>query len=318
MVRGLFSVRNKEADAFISCGCTGALLVGGQTIVGRIRGIQRGALAFVMPSLKGPVLMIDCGANADARPEMLLQFAQMGSIYMEHIVGVKNPKVGIVNIGEEEEKGNLLVKETFPLLKACDSINFVGSVESRGIPEGEVDVVVCDAFVGNVILKMYEGVSTALIHKIKDVLMSSTKTKIGALLIKSDLKNMLNAGQKGISQEHDARRGGMSCGRGAQGGRGTRRGGRCADAGPEKPGGQASRKFQRSGDQKRDPAVRGLCGCRYCWQDRGKYNGPESRGRTGKSAERGKTGGTCRIVRTSKTGGIRWSLKNYSRSLQKS
>ena len=191
MVRGLFSVRNKEADAFISCGCTGALLVGGQTIVGRIRGIQRGALAFVMPSLKGPVLMIDCGANADARPEMLLQFAQMGSIYMEHIVGVKNPKVGIVNIGEEEEKGNLLVKETFPLLKACDSINFVGSVESRGIPEGEVDVVVCDAFVGNVILKMYEGVSTALIHKIKDVLISSAKTKIGALLIKNDLKNML-------------------------------------------------------------------------------------------------------------------------------
>lgn len=197
MVRGLFAVRNKEADAFISCGCTGALLVGGQTIVGRIRGISRGALAFVMPSLKGPVLMIDVGANADARPEMLLQFAQMGSIYMENIVGVKNPRVGIVNIGEEEEKGNLLVKETFPLLKACESINFVGSVESRQIPEGEVDVVVCDAFVGNVILKMYEGVSGALITKIKDVLMSSLKTKIGAALIKDDLKKML----KGFSAD---------------------------------------------------------------------------------------------------------------------
>ena len=197
MVRGLFAVRNKEADAFISCGCTGALLVGGQTIVGRIRGIQRGALAFVMPSLKGPVLMIDCGANADARPEMLVQFAQMGSIYMEHIVGIPNPKVGIVNIGEEEEKGNLLVKETFPLLKACESINFFGSIESRSIPEGDVDVVVCDAFVGNVILKMYEGVSNALITKIKDVLMSSLKTKIGAALIKDDLKKML----KGFSAD---------------------------------------------------------------------------------------------------------------------
>ena len=191
MVRGLFAVRNGEADAFISCGCTGALLVGGQTIVGRIRGIERGALAFMVPSLQGPVLIIDCGANADARPEMLLQFAQMGSIYMENIVGVKDPKVGIINIGEEEEKGNMLVKETVPLLKDCESIHFVGSVESRGIPEGEVDVAVCDAFVGNVVLKMYEGVSSALIKKIKDVLMSNGKTKFGALLIKNELKDML-------------------------------------------------------------------------------------------------------------------------------
>lgn len=191
LVMAMYSVRNKEADAYVSCGSTGAILVGGQVIIGRIRGIERGALAFMVPSLKGPVLIIDCGANMDERSEMLLQFAQMGSIYMENIVGIKNPRVGIINVGEEDEKGNNLVKETIPLLRACKTINFTGSVESRGVTDGEVDVAVCDAFVGNVMLKMYEGVSTALITKIKGTLMSSLKTKIGALLIKKDLKEML-------------------------------------------------------------------------------------------------------------------------------
>ncbi len=191
MVMAMYAVKNGEADAMISCGSTGALLVGGQVIVGRIRGIERGALAFMVPTLKGMTLVIDCGANVDARPDMLVQFAQMGSLYMESMMGIANPRVGIINIGEEEEKGNALVKETFPLLKECKGINFIGSVESRGIPEGEADVVVCDAFVGNVFLKAYEGVAGALVTKIKGSLMTSLKTKIGGLLIKKDLKNML-------------------------------------------------------------------------------------------------------------------------------
>ena len=191
MVTALYMVKNGEADAIISCGNTGALLVGGQVIIGRIRGIERPALGFVMPSLKGPVMMIDCGANVDARPEMLLQFAQMGSIYMENILKIQNPRVGIINIGEEEEKGNTLVKDTFPLLKECDKINFVGSIESRGITEGDADLVVCDAFVGNVILKMYEGVAAALLTKVKGAMMANLKTKIGALLIKNSMKATL-------------------------------------------------------------------------------------------------------------------------------
>ena len=132
--------------------------------------------------------LIDCGANVDARPSHLVQFAKMGSIYMESVMGRKNPTVGIVNIGAEEEKGNALVKETFPLLKACRDINFIGSVEAREIPYGNVDVIVCEAFVGNVILKLYEGVGGALIKKIKSGMMSSLRSKIGALLVKPALK----------------------------------------------------------------------------------------------------------------------------------
>ncbi len=191
MVLALKAVKDNGADAFISCGNTGAILVGGQLIIGRIKGIERAALGFMVPTLKGACMLIDVGANADARPEMLLQFAKMGSIYLENALGIQNPKVGLVNIGEEEEKGNALVKETFPLLKNEASINFTGSVESRGIPAGLVDIAVCDAFVGNTILKMYEGVSAAVIKKLKETLTKSFKTKIGAALIKSDLKNML-------------------------------------------------------------------------------------------------------------------------------
>ncbi len=138
-------------------------------------------------------LLIDCGANVDARPSHLVQFARMGSIYMESIMGVKNPRVGIVNNGAEEEKGNALVKETFPLLKACQDINFVGSVEARDIPAGVVDVVVCEAFVGNVILKLYEGVGATLIKKVKGGMMTSLRSKIGALLVKSALKKTLKS-----------------------------------------------------------------------------------------------------------------------------
>ena len=136
-------------------------------------------------------LLIDCGANVDARPSHLVQFARMGSIYMESVMGKKNPTVGIVNIGAEEEKGNALVKETFPLLKACKDINFIGSVEARDIPYGMADVVVCEAFVGNVILKLYEGVGGALLRKMKQGMMSDLRSKIGGLLVKPALKNVM-------------------------------------------------------------------------------------------------------------------------------
>ena len=191
IVKALHMVKEGVCDAYVSAGSTGATLVGGQVIVGRIKGVERPPLAPLIPTEKGCALLIDCGANVDARPSYLVQFAKMGSIYMENIMGVKNPRVGIVNIGAEEEKGNALVKETFPLLKNCPDINFVGSVEARDIPAGAVDVAVCEAFVGNVILKTYEGVGLTLIKKVKAGMMSSLRSKIGALLVKPALKSTL-------------------------------------------------------------------------------------------------------------------------------
>ena len=193
IVVGMNLVKNKEADAFVSAGSSGAILVGGQVIVGRIKGVERPPLAPLIPTEKGVSLLIDCGANVDARPNHLVQFAQMGSIYMENVVGVRKPRVAIVNNGAEEEKGNALVKATFPLLKACKDINFIGSIEARDIPAGYADVVVCEAFVGNVILKLYEGVGSALIQKIKEGMMTSTRSKIGALLVKPALKETLKS-----------------------------------------------------------------------------------------------------------------------------
>ena len=193
IVVGMNMVKQKEADAFVSAGSSGAVLVGGQVIVGRIKGIQRPPLAPLIPTEKGISLLIDCGANVDARAEHLVQFAKMGSIYMEHVVGRKNPKVAIVNIGAEEEKGNALVKETIPLLRECDDINFVGSIEARDIPKGDADVIVCEAFVGNVILKLYEGLSSTLIGVIKKGLMSTLKSKIGAALALPALKKTIKA-----------------------------------------------------------------------------------------------------------------------------
>ncbi len=191
LVIAMKMVKDGEADALVTAGSTGATLVGGQVIVGRIKGIERPPLAPLLPTKTGKTLLVDCGANVDARPSHLVQFAKMGSIYMENIMGIEKPRVAIVNNGAEEEKGNALVHETFPLLKNCPDINFIGSIEAREIPSGYADVIVCDAFVGNVILKLYEGLGTTLVSEIKKGLMSSFKSKIGALLIKPALKKTL-------------------------------------------------------------------------------------------------------------------------------
>ena len=193
LVIGMNMIKHQEADAIVTAGSTGATLVGGQVLVGRIKGIERPPLAPLVPTEKGVSLLIDCGANVDARPSHLVQFAQIGSIYMENIVGIKTPRVAILNIGAEEEKGNQLVKETFPLLKECPGINFIGSIEAREIPHGGADVIVCEAFAGNIVLKLYEGVAATLLSKVKEGLMSSLRSKIGALLIKPALKQTLKS-----------------------------------------------------------------------------------------------------------------------------
>ena len=197
IVKGLKTVKEGECDAFVSGGNSGAVLVGGQLIVGRLPGVERAPFAPLIPTEKGACLLLDCGANVDARPEHLVSFAKMGSIYAKNALGKDNPTVGIVNIGAEEEKGNALVKETFPLLKECKDINFIGSVESREIPYGAADIVLCEAFVGNVILKLYEGMAKFLISHIKEGLMSTTISKIGAAMAKPALKKTL----KGFSIE---------------------------------------------------------------------------------------------------------------------
>lgn len=191
IVVGMNLIRSGEADAFVSAGSSGAILVGGQVIVGRIKGVERPPFGALIPTEKGVSLLLDSGANVDARPSHLVQFARMGSIYMEHVIGISKPRVGIVNIGAEEEKGNALVKETFPLLKACSDINFTGSIEAREIPHGGADVIVCEAFTGNVILKLYEGTGAVLISMVKQGMLSTLRSKIGALLVKPALKETL-------------------------------------------------------------------------------------------------------------------------------
>lgn len=191
IVVGMNLIRSGEADAFVSAGSSGAILVGGQVIVGRIKGVERPPFGALIPTEKGVSLLLDSGANVDARPSHLVQFARMGSIYMEHVIGITRPRVGIVNIGAEEEKGNTLVKETFPLLKACSDMNFTGSIEAREIPHGGADVIVCEAFTGNVILKLYEGTGAVLLSMVKQGMISTLRSKIGALLVKPALKETL-------------------------------------------------------------------------------------------------------------------------------
>ncbi len=189
MVRAMLEVKNGNAQAFVSAGSTGAVLAGGMIRIGRIRGIDRPALAPIIPGKNRPFLLIDSGANVDCQAEYLVQFGMMGSIYMEKVMGVKNPTVGLVNIGVEEEKGNQMSKKAFGLMKEQKVFNFVGNVEAREIPTGDVDVIACDGFDGNIILKYTEGLASALTGVLKEELLGGgLKEKIGALLIKPALK----------------------------------------------------------------------------------------------------------------------------------
>jgi len=187
LVKALELVKNKDADAIVSAGSTGAFLAGCTLIVKRIKGVSRPALAPVLPGKTGPFMIVDVGANADCKPHYLAQFAKMGKVYFENVLNVNNPTVGLINIGSEEEKGNELTKEAHQLLKK-ENINFIGNVEPREIPKGEVNVLVCDGFVGNTAIKMYEGVAETILSELKTEIMSSTITKIGGFLLKPVFK----------------------------------------------------------------------------------------------------------------------------------
>lgn len=189
MITGLRLLRDKSASAFVSAGNTGALLTGATVVVGRLQGLKRPALATLLPNAKGFSFLIDSGANVDVKPEYLVQFAKMGAVYMENVMGIQNPRIGLLNIGAEKEKGNALTKEAYTLLEESD-IHFYGNVEARDVPQGVVDVVVCDAFVGNIVLKYTEGLAGSLMGMIKEELMSSTLSKIGALMAKDAFKNL--------------------------------------------------------------------------------------------------------------------------------
>lgn len=190
MVVGMNMVKNGEALAFVSAGNTGALLTGATVIVGRIKGIERPALGTMLPTEKGYSLLIDAGANVDAKPSYLSQFAMMGSVYVENIFNTPNPKVGLINIGAEREKGNAVVKEAYGLLEQQKDINFVGNVEARDISKGQVDVMVCDAFVGNVVLKFMEGFGKSILSILKKELMADFLSKIGAVMSANAFKRI--------------------------------------------------------------------------------------------------------------------------------
>lgn len=189
VVDGMIKLKDKQVDAFVSAGSTGAVLAGGMFRLGRIKGIDRPALAPLLPNGRDYFLLIDCGANVDCRPEYLLQFAQMGDAYMRGMRGLKNPRIGLVNNGAEAEKGCELTKAAHKLLEGS-GLNFVGNVEGREITHDTADVVVCDGFVGNVILKFMEGVAQTLLGMIKKEITADFKSKAGALLAKSAFKRV--------------------------------------------------------------------------------------------------------------------------------
>lgn len=188
LVVGLELLRDGKGDAFISAGSTGAVLAGGTLIVKRIKGIMRPAICPVIPGREKPFLLMDAGANADCKPQYIQQFAIMGSIYAENVLKREHPKVAIVNIGSEEEKGSKFVKECYALLRDTP-INFKGSIEGREIPNGDIDVVVTDGFTGNVILKLFEGTVETIFSVLKEGIMSSVKTKLGGMLLKPVFRN---------------------------------------------------------------------------------------------------------------------------------
>ena len=189
MVQGQMMLKRREVDAFISAGSTGAAMSGALFNVGRIKGIHRPALAPLLPTKTGRVMLIDCGANADCKAEYLVQFAAMGAAYMEAVENVKNPRVALINIGTEEEKGSELYRNVHQMLKAS-SLNFIGNMEPRDILDGGADVLVCDGFSGNMVLKSLEGAINFMMYQMKGAMMSTLKSKIGALLVKDSLRGV--------------------------------------------------------------------------------------------------------------------------------
>lgn len=188
MVVALRLLKEKQVDAFLSAGSTGAILVGGLFVVGRIKGIDRPALTGFFPNPKGYTVLLDIGANADCKAKNMLEFGVMGSLYAENVLGIANPSVGLLNNGTEEGKGNELTKEAFALMKQSSHINFYGNIEGRDMPEGTVDVAVTDGFTGNIVLKTTEGVASTIMKMMKEAIMSSTKGKLAGAMIKNDLK----------------------------------------------------------------------------------------------------------------------------------
>lgn len=193
-------LKEDRADAFVSAGSTGAIVVGGTLIVKRIKGIKRPALAGLLPSPDKSYMLLDMGANSECRPEMLCQFAQMASVYMEKVEGRKNPQIGLLNIGVEDTKGDELRQQTYNLLKEDKNINFYGNVESREMPKGVCDAVVADGFTGNIALKLIEGTANTLFKLIKGLLYKSLPNKLAALILKKDLyglKSMMDSSEIG-------------------------------------------------------------------------------------------------------------------------
>jgi phosphate acyltransferase len=191
MVKGVGLLKKGEGDVFLSAGNTGALMTTSLLTLGRIKGVDRPALSFYFPGKKGPVLIIDVGANTVCKPENYLQFGVMGSIYMKEVLGIESPKVGLINVGTEHHKGNDVIKVAHSLLEKAN-INFVGNIEGRDIPDCVVDVVVCDGFVGNVILKFSEGVAGFFVDSLKNIYGSNLLTKLSFLVIKKKFKKFFN------------------------------------------------------------------------------------------------------------------------------
>lgn len=188
MAVGLRALADGKGDAFASAGNSGALVVGATTIVKRIKGVKRVTFAPVLPKAGGFFMLTDGGANVDCRPEMLLQFGLMGSVYMEKVMGIRNPRVGLCNVGSESHKGDELRRQAHALLSQCPDIRFVGNIEGRDLPYDGCDVAVTDGFTGNMMLKLYEGVALALMDQIKGVLTSGLKNKLAAAMVYNDMK----------------------------------------------------------------------------------------------------------------------------------
>lgn len=190
MAVGMRALAQGKGDAFASAGNSGALTVGATMLVKRMKGVKRVAFAPVLPTTKTPFMVCDGGANVVCRADMLLQFGLMGSAYMENVMGVQAPRVGLVNVGTESHKGDDLRQEAYALLKSCPGLNFVGNVEPRDIPYGACDVAVADGFTGNTVLKLYEGTALAMMGMVKDIFQKNVKNKLAAALIYGDLQGL--------------------------------------------------------------------------------------------------------------------------------